>query len=114
MAATVTWNQFKSTIANELSTSPDEIKLSYRFSSFTATENAEVLYSQDHFQKMISKAMEFLTGRRKVRGGQEFCVLLNPVFERALPTTAETSTTKKSSGKVNRSHLQSLTMVVTS
>ena len=63
---------------------------------------------------MISKAMEFLTGWRKVRGGQEFRVLLNPVFKHALPTTAKTSTTKKSSGKVNRSHLQSLTMVVTS
>lgn len=63
---TISWDQFQSTIADKLGVSTNEIKLSYRFSSFTAAEISEVLCSRDHFQKMITRAKEFLTGKRKV------------------------------------------------
>jgi hypothetical protein len=98
---TATWDHFKATIAHKLGTSTDEIQLSYRFSSFTATENAEVLCSQDHFQNMISKAMVFLSGRRKVRGGKDFRVFLSPAFKQPLPAASEASTLKKGPEKVS-------------
>lgn len=98
---TISWDCFQSTIADELSVGTDEIKLSYRFSSFTAAENSEVLCSRDHFRKMITKAKDFLTGKRKVRGGREFRVHLDPVFKQPPPTADETSTSEKSKGKVS-------------
>lgn len=79
------------------------MKLSYRFSSFTAADNAEVLCSQDHFRTMIVRAKEYLMGMRKVRGGREFCVHLDPAFKQPPPTTAEASSSKKVVGKKGKS-----------
>ena len=70
-------------------------------SSFTAADNAEVLCSQDHFQTMVMRAKEFLTGKRKVRGGREFRVHLDPVIKQPPPTTTEASVLKKGKGKVS-------------
>ena len=111
---TISWDQFQSTIANKLGTNSEEIRLSYRFSSFTAAENAKVLCSQDHFQKMMMKANEFLTGKRKVCGGREFRVHLDPALNRSLPRSAEASASKKGTQKVINLHLSSLIVVVTS
>jgi len=98
---TIPWVHFQSIVAGALGTRVGDIKLSYRFSSFTASENAEVLCSEDHFQKMMARAKEFLTGKRKVRGGREFRVHLDPVFKQPPPTTTEASTSKKATGKVS-------------
>lgn len=63
---TISWNEFQSIITKKLNVRTAEITLSYRFSSFTAAENSEVLYTQDHFQTMITKVKDFLTGKQKV------------------------------------------------
>lgn len=97
-------------IAEALGARVGEIKLSYRFSSFTASENAEVLCSQDHFQKMMARAKEFLTGKRKVRGGREFRVHLDPVFKQ--PTTTEAGVSKTGKTKVTCSSPPFITRVV--
>lgn len=110
---TIPWEHFQSIIAGVLGVRAGEIKLSYRFSSFTASENAEVLCSQDHFQTMIARAKEFLTGKRKVRGGREFRVHLDPVFKQPPPTSgAEASASKKGIGKVSHESLSSNIIVV--
>jgi len=110
---TTSWDRFQSIITSELGTSTKEIKLSYRFSSFTASDNAEVLCSHDYFQKMIAKAKEFLTGKCKVRGGREFRVHLDPGFKEPPSTTTEASALKKGTGKVSHVYLWSLAMVMT-
>ena len=99
---TISWVNFRSIIANELGVSADEIKLSYRFSSFAAAENSEVLCSREHFENMVTKAMGFLTGKRKVRGGREFRVHLDPGFKQPPTTASETAVSKKGKGKVSR------------
>ena len=100
---TTTWNGFLSIIAKELEAKTEEIKLSYRFSSFTAAENSEVLCSHDHYKSMKAKAKEFLTGTRKVRGGKAFRIHLNPIFKRhpSTPVT-EDDRSKKGGKKVGR------------
>ena len=110
---TISWEQFQSTIANKLGANSEEIRLSYRFSSFTAAENAEVLCSHDHFQKMMTKANEFLTGKRKVRGGREFRVHLDPALNHPPPRSTEAGASKKGISKVMNLDLSSLIVIVT-
>ena len=105
---TISWRHFRSIVAGELNMEPDEIQLSYRFSSFTAADNAEVLCSQEHFQTMVVRAKEFLTGKRKVRGGREFRVHLDPVIKQPPPTTTEASASKKGKGKVSPASVHSV------
>ena len=100
---TISWENFQMIIADKLGASTGEIKLSYRFSSFTAADNAEVLCLKEHFQKMMAKAKEFLTGKRKVQGGREFRVHLDPAFKHP-PPIAEASASKKGKGKVNHAY----------
>ena len=102
---TISWRRFQSIVAGKLNMEPEEIELSYRFSSFTAADNAEVLCSQDHFQTMVMRAKEFLTGKRKVRGGREFRVHLDPVIKQPPPTITEASASKKGKGKVSPASL---------
>jgi hypothetical protein len=98
---TILWEHFQVIVADKLGASAGEIKLSYRFSSFTAANNAEVLCLKEHFQKMMAKAKEFLTSKCKVRGGREFRVHLDPVFKHPPPTATEASASKKGKGKVS-------------
>ena len=63
---TISWSKFRSIVAEELGVRAEEIALSYRFSSFTAAENSEVLCTRDHFQTMVIKVKDFLTGKQKV------------------------------------------------
>ena len=99
------WGYFQSIVAKQLGTRIEEITLSYRFSSFTAAENSEVLCTPGHFQTMIAKAKDFLTGKRKVRGGKDFHVHLEPVFNNPLPTTGEAGSLKKGAGKASSAFL---------
>lgn len=101
VSVTISWNQFQSIIAEKLNVRTEEITLSYRFSSFTAAENSEVLCTRDHFQTMITKAKDFLTGKRKVRGGKDFRVHLEPVFKQPPPTATDVGPLKKGKGKVS-------------
>lgn len=82
------WNEFLPIVARELGVKREEITLSYRFSSFTASENSEALRTQDHYQTMITRAKDFLTGKQKVRGGKCFRVHLKPIFKNHPPTSA--------------------------
>jgi len=102
---TISWNEFRLTIAEELGVRTKEMTLSYRFSSFSAAENSEVLCTHDHFQTMIAKAKDFLTGKRKVRGGRDFRIHLEPVFKQPLQNVTEGGPSKKVSGKVGHTSL---------
>ena len=96
------WNQFLSIIAKALNVGTEEIMLSYRFSSFTASENSEVLRTRDHYQAMIARAKDFLTGKRRVRGGKGFRVHLEPTFKHRPQTpAADSGPSKKRKGKVS-------------
>lgn len=98
---TIAWDEFQSIIAKKLNMRAEEITLSYKFSSFAAAENSEVLCTQDHFQTMIAKAKDFLTGKRRVRGGKDFRVHLEPIFKQPPPTAAEAGPSKKEAKKVS-------------
>jgi hypothetical protein len=102
---TISWGYFQSIIAKELNARIGEITLSYRFSSFAAAENSEALCTPGHFQNMIAKAKDFLTGKQKVQGGKYFCVHLEPVFKQPLPTAAEVGPPKKAAGKASDAFL---------
>jgi hypothetical protein len=102
VSVTTTWNEFLSTIANKLNVGTEEITFSYRFSSFTASENSEVLCTRDNHQAMITKAKDFLTRKQRVRGGKPFRVHLELIFKNHPPMpAAEADSSKKQTGKVS-------------
>ena len=99
---TTPWSKFLLTIARELSMEIEEIRLSYQFSSFSAADKPEVLYTRDHYQNMITKAKDFLTGKKKVCGGKDFHVHLEPVIKHRPQTpVAEGGLSKKGTKKVS-------------
>lgn len=93
------WDKFQSIIADKLGMRTEEIKLSYKFSGFTANENAEALRSQDHFRTMMTRAQAYLDGKCKVRGNRVFRIYLDPTFEQ--PDTADAGVPKKCAEKVS-------------
>lgn len=95
----ITWKAFQSIVTEKLASEPEEMVLTYHFTSFALADNAEALVTEEHFKTMITKAKVFLTGKQKPRGGKPFRVILIPTFKNSPSKTDITG--KKEAGKVS-------------
>ena len=96
----ITWKKFQSIVTEKLASEPEEMILTYRFTSFALADNVEALATKEHFKTMITKAKVFLTGKQKPQGGKPFRVILIPTFKNSPSRTEVTG--KKEAGKVSR------------
>ena len=108
----ITWKAFQSIITEKLISEPEEMILTYRFTSFALADNAEALTTKEHFKAMITKAKVFLTGKQKPRGGKPFRVILIPTFKNS-PLKTE-GPGKKEAGKVSHISTHPINTAVTS